>query len=59
MPTGTALSHRIAGEVRESATGDYTPNIKTTDEAHRMQAQATAGVFPSMAAPTRAKTGER
>jgi hypothetical protein len=54
-----ALSHRIEGKVAESATGDYTPIIETTGEAHRMRAQAATGVSSSTDAPTRAKTGKR
>jgi hypothetical protein len=51
MPASTPLSHRIEGEVAESATADFTPIIESADEAHRMQTQAAAGVLPSTEGP--------
>ena len=44
MPASVPLSRRIEDEVAESTAGDYAPIIETTDEAHRMRAQAAKGV---------------
>jgi len=43
LPASTPLSHRIEGGSAESAAGDSAPIIETTDEAHRMRAQAAKG----------------
>ena len=59
MPASTPLSDRIEGEVAESATSDYAPIIKTTDEAHRWRAQAATGVSPSTEAQRRQKADKR
>jgi len=58
MPAGTPLSHRIEGEVAESATADFAPIIESADDAHRTQAQAAAASHRRRRGPTAAKAGK-